>query len=226
MNLKLRYRCSLISILSLITLQDISKDYEINTMNVSTIFQALYSSESNEGPTIYEIPSPVKKYVLLLQSVFSASLTNYNRAVINLVTAGHHKNKSGGIYNMARTDPAFLSLMSYDSRKGGFVTNLATGPKRRAAFVTFGAIGTSYITNPSVHGDHKFYGVGIHPLAVEFNLSIANTALVFQSAALTISNFSGLVNIRTGTVTSKAYGGGKGKPVGMVLVCLSDVHDC
>lgn len=195
-------------------------------MNVSTIFQALYSSESNEGPIIYEIPLPVKKYVLLLRSLFSASLTNYNRAMINLVTAGHHKNKSGGIYNMACTNPAFLSMMSYNSRKEGFVMNLATGAKHHATFVTFGVIETSYITNPSIHGDHKFYGVGIHPLAVKFNLSIMNTVLVFQSTALMISNFGGLVNIRTGTVTSKAYGGGKGKPVGMVLVCLSDVHDC
>lgn len=225
MNLKLRYRCLLISIISLITLKDIPKDYEINPVNVSTVFQALYLSESNEGPTVYEIPLTVKKYVLLLRSPFSASLNNYNRAVINLVTAGHYKNRSGGIYNMARIDPAFFSMVSYNSHKGGYVTNLSTGPKRCAAFVTFGVIGNSFITNPSVHEDHKFYGVGIHPLTVEFNLPISNTALVFQSAALTISNFGGLVNIWTGTATLKAHGGWKGKPVG-ILVCFSDVHDC
>lgn len=96
------------------------------------------------------------------------------------------------------------------------MTNLATGGKLRAAFVTFGAIGNSYITTPLQNGDNKFYGISLHPLAVKFNLSLSKTAFVFQSAALLISNFSRLVNIWTGMVTPKGFGGAKGK--GMVAI--------
>ena len=192
-------------------------EYRIQTVNLSTVFESLYVSETPGGVESYEVPNNVKTYVPHRILCLLPMLTHRSSALVKLVTTGYFSTPQGGIYNMARNDYSTWTLMPYDSRKGGFITNLATGSKRRAAFVTFGVIGQSNITTPSVYGDNKFYGVGLHPLAVEFNLSLSNTAFIFKSSAIQVASFQHLVNIRPAKATQGGFRNTAGTSIGMFI---------